>query len=848
MFREPSPALNPLSSPNNDENSPRTSEKRTLYGEDLPPSPVNILQEISNSTRRKRPSTPRPALSTIFQDSTAANKMSDSISTSWYNETSNNPSPCPHEDGIEIATRLPGRKSYETTLSHHSSPAAKSTKSPRRQGVAPRTASIGSSRYIEHLESQLASLTTKLNALTSPTSSKAHLAKLRALTTDNRSLRQEISEWESKFDERVKADKDDRCEVEADLKTRLRALEEDNEIKESKIHELADEVELVHERMRDAESLEQANVHLERRIDALTGLLTRSPSKHSFEISASPLVRADPQKQTARPHSMYERAPSAPRSRLSSNFGPDAGLWSPKKNVSLSISEDPEEPVQLPPEPEPVLEAYSRLTSHQSPRHVSNESLDTTSSYPSGPPSSRPTSLFSNSSMSASGPTTAAVSNEATVRSVNRARKTRRFQSSSGSLKPLILPTTTVISSLPASAPVYGYDYIPKQGASSDLLQHANSCSPTSQSPLLISPRDRRGSSSWIQSRQQGSSIDEAFSPTDTQKRELDDVYHDPEKTFRGSREFSFRQPSALNLHGQNLMAELALAESNAATEGSESCSPPHQLDRQGGNPLGTSSYGAQYPARSTSVVVSRPRGEGARSSFLHRRATCGECEVTPKASPEKVSTESRSLAGIPTALRLTPDIYNVFDKLVILLLTMRQDPLFLAKKMLYNMWTISTSSLGGLGWWLLGLLLGSDDQGKERRKADDVIVEEEHALDESGFDWHFYSAEASKQRRAELFLQKEDRENHSVTARSGGCDDTQKGPYDPLERYRCKDCIEPSSRQSLRLWFRFSLAIVLAVGVAVKDGPGALLVQSPIRSKRSKSVASKQDRNLRQE
>ena len=40
----------------------------------------------------------------------------------------------------------------------------------------------------------------------------------------------------------------------------------------------------------------------------------------------------------------------------------------------------------------------------------------------------------------------------------------------------------------------------------------------------------------------------------------------------------------------------------------------------------------------------------------------------------------------------------------------------------------------------------------------------------------------------------------------------------------QCISCVEPSTRRTLRLWLQFSLMIVLAVGMAFKHGPEALL------------------------
>ena len=74
------------------EHYPGASERRTLYGEDLPPSPVNILQEISNSTYRKR-NLPRQSLCADWQDSTATENILEGSLQSWYNESSNTTTP-----------------------------------------------------------------------------------------------------------------------------------------------------------------------------------------------------------------------------------------------------------------------------------------------------------------------------------------------------------------------------------------------------------------------------------------------------------------------------------------------------------------------------------------------------------------------------------------------------------------------------------------------------------------------------------------------------------------------------------------------------------------------------------
>ena len=43
---------------------------------------------------------------------------------------------------------------------------------------------------------------------------------------------------------------------------------------------------------------------------------------------------------------------------------------------------------------------------------------------------------------------------------------------------------------------------------------------------------------------------------------------------------------------------------------------------------------------------------------------------------------------------------------------------------------------------------------------------------------------------------------------------------------FPCDDCVEPSSKRTIRVWFQFTLTVVLAVGLAVKYGPGLLLAE----------------------
>jgi hypothetical protein len=43
-----------------------------------------------------------------------------------------------------------------------------------------------------------------------------------------------------------------------------------------------------------------------------------------------------------------------------------------------------------------------------------------------------------------------------------------------------------------------------------------------------------------------------------------------------------------------------------------------------------------------------------------------------------------------------------------------------------------------------------------------------------------------------------------------------------------CENCVQSPLKQRFKLWLKFFLAIVLAVGLAVNHGPGVLLLDIP--------------------
>ncbi|MCJ1382973.1 hypothetical protein MMC17_006086 [Xylographa soralifera] len=820
-----------LSHSTNDENAPRTAERRTLYGEDLPPSPVSILQEISNTSRRKQQS-PQPSITTIFQDSTATKELDNTSTTSWYHEASNNPSPSPIEN-----TRYRTMKLREVSLNENAAPMIltkipKKATERRKSRTRSRASSFEATKYIEHLESELSALNTKLDAITSPTRTKAQSTKLRALTNQNRTMREELSEWENRFDERVSDETTERSDVEKGLKSRIKALEEDAETKDIKIQELDKELEISRAKLREMESLESTNQSLERRVDVLTELLAQSPTRASSRPVVRALDNTDSVKRTPRPKSLLlpRIAPSPTSMRFSASYTADVESWHTRQKASISrssIAETPEDEILSPLELEPGSLSDSFYAA-QPVAGVSNS--ENVFSHFQSP--SRPTSTISNSSSySSSGlPTTASIYED--CKSTDRPRKMRRFPSGSCSLKPLILPTTTVATQcLPASAPAYSTYSTPFRDFSNASIDPTTAflSNPVDSSPFETPTQPaRRRSTSWAQKQALDALEGRSNWTTGMASQEQSELVclagsgHGESLIVDGYEANLAREPKR-----RSLQMELEQAEKDEVMNDMASPTVTEALLR---SETTVKQFGAGASLVGEPIMVEGGVQRSDRDGLRQRNATV-------RTPIQAVSVHSLAPSPVISLNVFPAKTLGMFGKLTGLVAAMRQDPLILARKILVNAWTTGSSRMGGLGWWLIGLIYRSG-QRKDERTAEADVVEEE---DPNYTDRRSQLAEASKAQKP----RSQDRSiehlgGSQAHAQSQKLDDpgnkskpreSRSAVLPPTESiHLCKDCVEPSSRQSLRLWLRFSLAIVLAVGVAVKDGPGTLLEDFPPR------------------
>ncbi|KAI4222342.1 MAG: hypothetical protein LQ349_007650 [Xanthoria aureola] len=708
-----------------------------------------------------------------------------------------------------------------------SSPLVKQARGRNGNRVHHRTTSTEATKYIEHLESQLVAVNTKLDSLMSPTSHKARAAKLRALTTEARSLRQQLSEWEQKFDDRVRDERSQLADVEMTLTVRLQALEDEVELKDNRVRDLEWQLECFKAQVKDADGLKDVNSDLERRIEFLTNLLVQSPTKLDLCSAATSPSKADHRKRIIRPRSMMPRIPPSPGSkRLSLNIGPDMLYRHSRRGAGSEYS-----PVQSPeamPDVLPLREHTSQPENMKESRTPSEMGSGHSSSYRSPPSSSsRPTSLNSNGSFGAyAWGLPLPPESDAHVKGGHKQRRMRRFPSGAASLKPLILPNTAGTPSLPASAPV--------QTTCQETPQRQFSCASLDPTVAFLSVHEfsspintptqpfRRRSTSYA--RREALTALEGQSTSSVDK---DDVYciQSPrscsEEPLETVEEESSEARPLKKERPRSLGEELADAGLFSATSLDDGLIP--YSDQSSG-------HGTEPDFSLTGPNAFHSHSQGHQPQF--RETTVSEATPRMKISPAKVRTPSPK--SIPSTRVATRHAHGLFTRIKGLVLRTKQEPLDLARRLIHNAWAIGIAKLGGMGWWLLGLVYGNRWRRKKQVADVETTVEEVPAPSR---DWHYLapkprsrSSHESCQPSTDIVIAPPSR---TVSSRIGySTTDTarrRKAMESPTLRHEphlvpCPECEQPSSRRTLRLWFRFSLAIVLAIGLAIKDGPGSML------------------------
>lgn len=263
--------------------------------EDYDPSPQNRRLRLRNSLVRPSrlsygpsgaDSPPRaPSPSPQIDDNGWETEDADSTTTTATTPTPPPPPPQPPLDEENVSNSARKRRSRDAPFFPPAlmglSPAAAGTGGlkPPFPGVNHRRNRSGSEggqrgdRYVEYLERQVADLSTQLQGYTSPSSGASHAVKLRRLSSEARSLRNEVLDWEAKFNVRVKDEVELKVAQDNTLRGKIRVLEEKLDEAIERGREVEEECDAWHRR---AVELESVNRALEVRLEALGSMLAEA--------------------------------------------------------------------------------------------------------------------------------------------------------------------------------------------------------------------------------------------------------------------------------------------------------------------------------------------------------------------------------------------------------------------------------------------------------------------------------------------------------------------------------------------------------------------------------------------
>jgi hypothetical protein len=963
LFSGPeTPQPDPAPLRNEENTSPPNQSKDSTRGDQRPSLAPGTWQEVSNSTRGR--SSRKRSIIRIAEDEPERplldiSPAAETPGSCYHDASSIQQSPVIfHLSDAEFGTMMPRQISWNErrSLDTLSSPLAKQTSGYKNGGSDIQNSTFEASEYIENIENEVQQAKEVMHP---PTTGKPLQEKLKMLRAVNKYLKDTISKLEEAFDERVQQAVEHKAAVEADMHRKITALEEELASKENIIRSLEynrgeskhdggslDALRAVIDRMdQEKASLEEANRVVEKRNETLTELLAQSPTRshHGFELPSP--MRLD-SRRTPRPKSMMTpKIPSPsrtencrrPRSLQPSPTRYPARSFSPITTLKL----EPNHPCNA------AGEINPRKVSHSaSLDFVIGESCSVRSPARGGP---RRSSITSNASTSASAwslPLPISPSDDKATVKQNKHRRTRRFNSGSTQLKPLLLPTIAAEGNAFQTSNTTNLYSSPTRREFSEQSLDTTTSFPSQQFGTPIQPPALP--SNWVSETAWkalgGSSephlqkSEDAIARHDSQLAALalspishemsDDVYEDFQErdsqsfvddttaeavtTFLNRAESSAVDEQMLSsLHGEasfegpdqdrtwrdrssmlpskwqsspTTLTRLHSTTENgvssdyrplrqvSADSSQELISEPLFLQsgicgtRGASNPIGRQTLTISVPGDMDDSPIPRKRKRSsdlescsfvmptlcvnpAHGASAHDKRLCKKHVYTSKALTD-TSRESRSVepssrprSPIETPHKRTASpapltsvtirtIFGTLSRYTCRVRELRRNPIALARRLIANVWYSSWKRLGKLSWWVLGLFLGPGARPEQ--------VSDTHSTGR-GWDKHDGEAIAGKICDLESRALQQDgiaslRQPLSVASDPGTVrfDDSvaeyQIARNKPLAKSAAEQVIQNPKKQkkswarSLYLWGKFSVTIMLAISGAVINGPEQML------------------------
>lgn len=652
-------------------------------------------------------------------------------------------------------------------------------------------------QYIEHLESQLAATQTQLSSVTSPTVTQARSLKMRALNAQIRALQDELAGWETKYHDRIQEEFDERNQVEAGLKSRIRSVERDMEAYAQNARDLQHQLEQTKKSLDAAES---ANMELEKRLEAFANIVATSPQKPDFGFI--PFER--------RGH--VRRQSALPRFPTTGSLQLPQASWAMPPPPLANDSHIQEEPC-------PGQELQPPLqTSTPSQSNVTNE-VDFAYTENAAKRDSMLSTTSSRLSWTLPDATTIDGLICPSTGKTKPSRRMRRFHAGSIMPKPLILSGTTQMDLIPATAPLLESYESPPAFPFPDVDEIVPRRMGLHDSPLVYGQRRRHTSAEVLtQEDIQSFSPLAAISPRQTSASPLsaqEPIHHLASPTCAVIEDTNtprnYDYSSLTSAIGRNLFEELrrvrtvdtdVTGSTNSGTiPGSSPPSLPHV----------TSSPFPEMPRNTAHQSPSQLR----QRRLLHQR-TMSEQTALPTRSRSRTAVALPSLMSISRSQSSGRSLPSTLshqnggaandrsgNKIITIFSDLWRHPYILARRcfMRGERLMLFSSGVNKVQWWLLSFLLGPLVCKRLVQGAASPYL-----LTSSG---PLSAKEWRRKWRRDRKRAASDNEARTCTCRAGAGGRAERGPL---------------ARHSPWLWIKFSLTLAFAIGAAIKDGPASLL------------------------
>ena len=720
--------------------------------------PLNILREIRNCSQRR--TVPQSPLGDIF----------------GFADDENEDVNC--QDHIN------------TMPSRSGSIKASKTRKPSR-----RVSSFQSAKYIEYLESELGVMTKKLETLQSPETVSGQAAKIRKLEKRTQELSQHLADWEKNFEERVNDQVFERLYGESDLRLKILTLEQAAAHKETHIAELGKELEDAKAKVEEAQSIEAT---MSRRIDVLTELLAKSPTRTSSCLSTADFpTPVGPVKPLLHRLSM---SPTRCSQRLD-NFDDRPRIDSLVSPTNLSNCFN--------------FQANGSASETDTESHdfniFSRPASGIFSSRSSQTSSSRPTSMFSSTSVSAW--------TSADEKPVGRARKSRRFAPGSAGLKPLLLATNAGLQSPTRPFETPKKSFIESQSSNGVCWEFAED--------LVVSTPSRPGPRrpySWTYSPAVTNHTSILENEETNEDTLIADVNHDDdfsaylrhlaaEQSTQGMNRLqpsSSPPPTGLSLY-QELNTKQPFVDSS------------DNLDQVHGSPA-SAVFSQDFKG---SPSMSMDAGQRLQTS-LHEAADdsfVSEFSKTIVSSDLDPDLAKRQSSQPASSLTLSTN-QSQTSHLAGLATVLGQKPLDLVRAILLRSWARGSTQLSQFVWRVMNMFLmpckKSGISGSSR-----ILVgtgTELLASNSTTLSGSVASTAVLEAARTDHDRNNGMKQRFEIAKLLSKLQAFAFPASDHRRPLHCSCCIEPPGKRSLKLWTKLVLALMVAVGCAMLEGPAAVL------------------------